>query len=105
MKYVIKSATPDGDRYFYMFSKREVQFVTREKYAKHYTSWDSAELMKRDILAYDATLKLTVEEVEPTAEKKCNHDCFNCPFPDCINGRMRRTKWEKAAIADYLTEN
>ncbi len=104
MKYVIKSATPDGDRYFYMLSKHEVQFVTKEKYAKHYTSWDSAELMKQNLLAYDATLKLSVVEVESTADKKCDRDCFNCPFPDCICTRVGRTKWEKAVAAEYLSE-
>ena len=30
--------------------------------------------------------------------KKCNHDCFNCPFDDCINDVL--TSKERKEIAE-----
>jgi hypothetical protein len=29
---------------------------------------------------------------------KCNHDCFNCPYPDCIDNSGRMTRWESLIL-------
>lgn len=35
------------------------------------------------------------------AEAKCNHDCFNCPFPDCIEDDISLEEWNEATERDW----
>lgn len=37
--------------------------------------------------------------------EKCNMDCFNCPYPDCINDEMTAEDYQEALQRDRVTLN
>ena len=37
--------------------------------------------------------------------EKCNMDCFNCPYPDCINYEMTAEDYQEALQRDRVTLN
>ena len=37
--------------------------------------------------------------------EKCNRDCFNCPYPDCINDEMTAEDYQEALQRDRVTLN
>ena len=99
MKYAVQ--VTGEERYFFDVVKRryEPQFVTRVKYAKQFKSYKDAEDAKMRISLLDESLALSVIEVRE--EKKCDYNCFACPYADCINSHGS-TKRERKIIEKVL---
>lgn len=94
--YIIKQSFCEDVSYFLTMTRNIAEWVGKSKYAHIFKTKGDAERMIQKIIKISPSVGAL--EAIYRSNSVCNFDCFHCPFPDCCNGRAKRTDWEKRAI-------